>query len=163
MMLRPRTHRRTATPFPYVTHFRSLVGVNPGANKDSADRPGDYAIGYERQAPLCDFAVVNVSSPNTPGLRNLQGRDELNALLARLQPLRDRLKRPLLVKIAPDLADEDLNEVAKLAQNFRLDGIVATNTTIARPASLQSRNSRETGRLSGQPLFDRSPAVLTDL
>lgn len=140
-----------------------LVGVNLGANKDSADRPGDYAIGYERLAPLCDFAVVNVSSPNTPGLRNLQGRDELNALLARLQPLRDRLKRPLLVKIAPDLADEDLLDVAKLAENFRLDGIVATNTTIARPATLQSRNYKETGGLSGQPLFDRSTLVLKDL
>src|SRR3546814_2102851 len=63
-----------------------LVGVNLGANKDSADRPGDYAIGYERLAPLCDFAVVNVSSPNTIGLRNLQGRDEMTALLARLKP-----------------------------------------------------------------------------
>lgn len=137
-----------------------VVGANLGANKDSTDRPGDYAIGYEKLAPLVDFAVVNVSSPNTPGLRNLQGRDELNALLARLAPLRERLGTPLLVKIAPDLADEDLQDVAKLAENFRLDGIVATNTTIARPATLESAHRGETGGLSGAPLAARAIDVL---
>lgn len=140
-----------------------IVGANLGANKDSADRPGDYAISYERLAPLVDFAVVNVSSPNTPGLRNLQGREELTALLARLQPLHDRLKTPLLVKIAPDLADEDIQAVAQLAVNFRLDGIVATNTTIARPATLESAHYKEAGGLSGQPLFEHSTAVLKQL
>jgi dihydroorotate dehydrogenase len=140
-----------------------VVGANLGANKDSADRPGDYAISYERLAPLVDFAVVNVSSPNTPGLRNLQGREELTALLARIQPLHDRLKTPLLVKIAPDLADEDIQAVAELALQFRLDGIVATNTTIARPDSLRSGNATETGGLSGQPLFEHSTAVLKQL
>lgn len=140
-----------------------VVGANLGANKDSADRPGDYAISYERLAPLVDFAVVNVSSPNTPGLRNLQGREELTALLARIQPLHDRLKTPLLVKIAPDLAEEDIRDVAHLAINFRLDGIVATNTTIARPATLESANYKETGGLSGQPLFEHSTAVLKQL
>jgi dihydroorotate dehydrogenase len=140
-----------------------VVGANLGANKDSADRPGDYAISYERLAPLVDFAVVNVSSPNTPGLRNLQGREELTALLARLQPLHEKLKTPLLVKIAPDLADEDIQAVAELALQFRLDGIVATNTTIARPDSLRSASRAETGGLSGQPLFERSTAVLRQL
>ena len=140
-----------------------LVGVNLGANKDSADRPGDYAISYARLAPLCGFAVVNVSSPNTPGLRNLQGREELAALLARLQPLHEQYKTPLLVKIAPDLADEDIQAVAQLSLDFRLDGIVASNTTIARPATLESRNSRETGGLSGQPLFEKSTDVLRQL
>lgn len=140
-----------------------IVAANLGANKDSADRPGDYAISYERLAPLVDFAVVNVSSPNTPGLRNLQGREELAALLTRLQPLHARLKTPLLVKIAPDLADEDIRDVAELALQFKLDGIVATNTTIARPASLRSANRGETGGLSGAPVFEASTAVLRQL
>jgi dihydroorotate dehydrogenase len=140
-----------------------IVAANLGANKDSADRPGDYAISYERLAPLVDFAVVNVSSPNTPGLRNLQGREELAALLTRLQPLHARLKTPLLVKIAPDLAAEDIRDVAELALQFRLDGIVATNTTIARPASLRSVNRGETGGLSGAPVFEASTAVLKQL
>lgn len=140
-----------------------LVGVNLGANKDSADRPGDYAISYARLAPLCGFAVVNVSSPNTPGLRNLQGREELDALLKRLQPLHAQYRTPLLVKIAPDLADEDVDAVADLALRYGLDGIVASNTTIARPETLQSRNRTETGGLSGQPLFEKSTAMLRRL
>lgn len=142
---------------------QGVVGVNLGANKDSADRPGDYATSYELLAPLVDFAVVNVSSPNTPGLRNLQGREELSALLTRLQPLHRRLKTPLLVKIAPDLADEDIEAIAQLALAYDLNGIVATNTTIARPATLQSQNYKETGGLSGAPLFERSTAVLRQL
>ena len=142
---------------------KGIVAANLGANKDSVDRPGDYAISYERLAPLVDFAVVNVSSPNTPGLRNLQGREELSALLTRLQPLHEKLKTPLLVKIAPDLAEEDIRDVAELALQFRLDGIVATNTTIARPASLRSGNRGETGGLSGAPLFEQSTAVLKQL
>jgi dihydroorotate dehydrogenase len=140
-----------------------VVAANLGANKDSADRPGDYAISYERLAPLVDFAVVNVSSPNTPGLRNLQGREELAALLTRLQPLHARLKTPLLVKIAPDLAEEDIHDVAELALQFHLDGIVATNTTIARAPTLRSANRGETGGLSGAPLFEHSTAVLKQL
>lgn len=140
-----------------------LVGVNLGANKDSDDRPGDYAISYARLAPLCGFAVVNVSSPNTPGLRNLQGREELAALLARLQPLHAQYKTPLLVKIAPDLAEEDIDAVAELALQYGLDGIVATNTTIARPDSLRSRHKVETGGLSGAPLRERAQAVLKQL
>jgi dihydroorotate dehydrogenase len=140
-----------------------LVGVNLGANKDSDDRPGDYAISYARLASLCGFAVVNVSSPNTPGLRNLQGREELAALLARLQPLHAQYKTPLLVKIAPDLAEDDIDAVAELALQYGLDGIVATNTTIARPDSLRSRFKTETGGLSGAPLRDRAQAVLKQL
>ncbi|PJI43782.1 quinone-dependent dihydroorotate dehydrogenase [Ferrovibrio sp.] len=140
-----------------------VVAANLGANKDSADRPGDYAISYERLAPLVDFAVVNVSSPNTPGLRNLQGREELAALLARLQPLHEKLKTPLLVKIAPDLAEEDIRDVADLALQFRLDGIIATNTTVTRPETLRSGNRGETGGLSGAPLFELSTMVLKQL
>lgn len=144
-------------------HKSGLLGVNLGANKDSTDRPGDYAISYARLAPLCGFAVVNVSSPNTPGLRNLQGREELDALLKRLQPLHAQYKTPLLVKIAPDLADEDIDAVAELALSYGLNGIVASNTTIARADSLRSRNKGETGGLSGAPLFEHSTAVLRRL
>lgn len=144
-------------------HRSGLLGVNLGANKDSTDRPGDYAISYARLAPLCGFAVVNVSSPNTPGLRNLQGREEFDALLKRLQPLHAQYKTPLLVKIAPDLADEDIDAVAELALSYGLNGIVASNTTIARPDSLRSRNKGETGGLSGAPLFEKSTAVLRRL
>lgn len=140
-----------------------LVGINLGANKDSDDRPGDYAISYARLASLCGFAVVNVSSPNTPGLRNLQGREELAALLARLQPLHAQYKTPLLVKIAPDLAEDDIDAVAELALQYELDGIVATNTTIARPDTLRSRFKTETGGLSGAPLRERAQAVLKQL
>jgi len=140
-----------------------IVGANLGANKESTDRPGDYASGYAALAPLVDFCVVNVSSPNTPGLRNLQGRDELAGLLERLMPLRAARPKPLFVKIAPDLTDADLDDIAELALTHKLDGLIATNTTIARPASLQSANRAETGGLSGQPLFEASTAVLRKL
>jgi len=140
-----------------------LVGANLGANKDSTDRAGDYAIGYAALAPLVDFCVVNVSSPNTPGLRNLQGRDELAGLLARLAPLRQQKPKPLFVKIAPDLTDADLDDIAELALEHKLDGLIATNTTIARPDSLKSPNKAETGGLSGAPLLAPSTDILRKL
>ncbi|MBP7062761.1 quinone-dependent dihydroorotate dehydrogenase [Ferrovibrio sp.] len=140
-----------------------IIGANLGANKDSADRPGDYALGYAALAPLVDFCVVNVSSPNTPGLRNLQGREELSSLLDRLAPLRAARPKPLFVKIAPDLAEADLDDIAELALAHKLDGLIATNTTIARPSSLQSPHKAETGGLSGAPLFEPSTAVLRQL
>ncbi len=140
-----------------------LVGANLGANKDSTDRAGDYAIGYAALAPLVDFCVVNVSSPNTPGLRNLQGREELAGLLARLVPLRQQKPKPLFVKIAPDLTDADLDDIAELALEHRLDGLIATNTTIARPDSLKSPNKAETGGLSGAPLLAPATEILRKL
>ncbi|WP_428248923.1 quinone-dependent dihydroorotate dehydrogenase [Ferrovibrio sp.] len=140
-----------------------LVGANLGANKDSTDRAGDYAIGYAALAPLVDFCVVNVSSPNTPGLRNLQGREELVGLLARLVPLRQQKPRPLFVKIAPDLTDADLDDIAELALEHKLDGLIATNTTIARPESLKSPNKAETGGLSGAPLLAPATEILRKL
>lgn len=140
-----------------------LVGGNIGANKDSADRPGDYAQGYKRLAALCGYCVVNVSSPNTPGLRNLQGRDELGALLERIQPLRAEIATPLLVKISPDMAPDDLEAIADLALRFRLDGIIATNTTLERPATLKSPAKAEAGGLSGTPLLGLSNATVARL
>jgi len=141
------------------------VGVNLGANKDSADRSNDYALGFAKLAPLVDFAVVNVSSPNTPGLRNLQGRAELSDLLARIAPHRAALAHPipLFVKIAPDLAQADLEDIAALALEHELSGLIATNTTLARPATLQSAHRTEAGGLSGAPLMGPSTEVLRQL
>lgn len=140
-----------------------IVGVNIGANKDAADRVADYAQGIRTFYSVASYFTANVSSPNTPGLRNLQGREELDALLKRLQPLQAQYKTPLLVKIAPDLADEDIDAVAELALSYGLNGIVASNTTIARADSLRSRNKAETGGLSGAPLFEKSTEVLRRL
>lgn len=149
---------------------RSVVGVNIGKTKavSEAEAADDYAYGAERLAPLADYLVVNVSSPNTPGLRDLQAVDKLRPLLERV----DRVARPggrgpaLLVKIAPDLADADVDAVADLALELGLDGIIATNTTVAR-AGLHSSEADVSrcgaGGLSGAPLRDRSLEVLRRL
>jgi dihydroorotate dehydrogenase len=144
-----------------------IIGANLGKNKDTADAASDYEIGAKRLAPLADYLVINVSSPNTPGLRALQGRKHLTELVARTRnalesalPLRTEHKPPLLLKIAPDLADEDLKDIANVALFGGLNGLIVSNTTIARPDSLLSPHARETGGLSGQPLFDASTSVL---
>jgi dihydroorotate dehydrogenase len=137
------------------------VGVNLGANKDSADRAADYAAVLARFAGLAEFFAVNVSSPNTERLRDLQGRAALDALLLRCLEARDRHApgAPLLVKIAPDLDESGLADVARVCLDRGLDGIVATNTTLAREG-LKSSRAREAGGLSGRPLFARSTQVL---
>lgn len=142
-----------------------IVGINIGANKDSADRVADYRAAFARLSLLADYVAVNVSSPNTPGLRTLQNRDELERLLGALSEERSRqtARKPLLLKIAPDLGDDALADVASVALAFEVDGIIATNTTIERPPSLSSPNAREAGGLSGAPLFARSTAVLKTL
>jgi len=139
-----------------------VLGVNLGANKDSEDRAADFAAVLRRLGPLCDFATVNVSSPNTERLRDLQGRDALRALLARVMEAREGLPIPVLLKIAPDLSDAELSDVAEVATAAGLAGIVATNTTLAREG-LRSRHAGETGGLSGAPLFERSTRVLARL
>jgi dihydroorotate dehydrogenase len=145
------------------------VGVNIGKTKRVAeeDAIADFTASAERLASLADYLVVNVSSPNTPGLRNLQAVDKLRPLLAAVRAACDRaspLRRvPLLVKIAPDLADEDIDAVADLALELALDGIIATNTTIARTGLTTPATEVEAlgaGGLSGAPLKDRSLAVL---
>ncbi len=139
-----------------------IVGVNVGANKDSADRAADYVAGYETFAGVADYIAVNVSSPNTPGLRNLQAKGELEALLARLDEARERLAEsgvrrvPLLLKIAPDLSTGELEDVAGVCLESRIDGVIVSNTTITRPATLKSTHRAETGGLSGEPLFELS-------
>jgi dihydroorotate dehydrogenase len=142
-----------------------VVGLNIGANKDSLDRIADYRSAFARLTSLADYIAVNVSSPNTPGLRSLQSRDELERLLEVLAEERARLglQTPLLLKIAPDLDDIAIDGVAEVALARGLQGIIATNTTIERPPGLHSLRAGETGGLSGVPLFARSTAVLKQL
>ncbi|MFB6677493.1 quinone-dependent dihydroorotate dehydrogenase [Streptomyces sp. NPDC056390] len=152
--------------------FRAIVGVNIGKTKvvPEEEAAGDYVKSTERLAAHADYLVVNVSSPNTPGLRNLQATEALRPLLTAVREAADRTvtsrRVPLLVKIAPDLADEDVDAVADLAVELGLDGIIATNTTIARDGlGLTSDASlvKETGGLSGAPLKARSLEVLRRL
>lgn len=138
-----------------------LVGVNVGANKDSADRAADYAACVAAAAPWADYLVCNVSSPNTPGLRDLQGRDDLLRLLTGARAARGQHDDvPLLVKIAPDLSEGDVEDVAGAAVEAGIDGLIVGNTTVSRPAGLRSPRRTESGGLSGAPLLDLSTAVL---
>jgi dihydroorotate dehydrogenase len=140
------------------------VGLNLGANKDSPDRAGDFAKVLATCGPVIDFATVNVSSPNTAALRDLQGRAALTALLDRVMTARARLARPVPVflKIAPDLTDADLADIAEVALAAGVDAIVATNTTLSRDG-LKSGAADQAGGLSGAPLFDKSTRVLARL
>jgi dihydroorotate dehydrogenase len=142
-----------------------LVGVNLGANRDSADRATDYVLGLERLARHAGYVVVNVSSPNTPGLRALQGRAELDDLLGRLLDARARIGAavPLVLKIAPDLTEPDKEAIALVALARGLDGMIVGNTTIGHRAGLKSRHRDEQGGLSGRPLFAPSTALLGEL
>ncbi len=140
------------------------VGLNLGANKSSTDRAADYARVLAICGPHVDFATVNVSSPNTERLRDLQGAAALRALLAGVMEVRAGLPRPIpvFVKIAPDLAAEDLAAIAEVALGANLSGIIATNTTVGREG-LESARRGEAGGLSGAPLFEKSTRVLARL
>jgi len=140
------------------------VGLNLGANKDSPDRAADYARVLETCGPFIDFATVNVSSPNTERLRELQGRAALSALLAGVMAARAALPRPVPVflKISPDLDERELEEIAEVASEGGIDAIIATNTTLSRQG-LRSAGAQEAGGLSGAPLFARSTRVLARL
>ncbi len=144
-----------------------IVGVNLGINSDSAEPAGDYVAGVRALAALADYLVVNVSSPNTPGLRDLQGPDRLKellaAVLAALVSSSSHRRPPLLLKIAPDLGEEDKRHIAEAALAVGIDGLIATNTTLARPAALKDRRKGEQGGLSGRPLFAPSTRVLYDM
>lgn len=144
-----------------------IVGVNLGANKDSADRSADYATLARRLASLADFLTVNVSSPNTPGLRDLQAESALDDLIARTLAARDEAAAgakptPVLIKIAPDLSMPELDGMVAVARCRKVDGMIVSNTTIARPDSLRSGNRAETGGLSGKPLFVASTRILAE-
>ena len=137
------------------------VGLNLGANKASEDRAGDYVTVFERCAPHVAFATVNVSSPNTERLRDLQGAAALQALLGRVMEARAALAgpKPVFLKIAPDLNDDEIAEIARIAEGAGIDAIIATNTTLAREG-LRSPQAGEAGGRSGAPLFSRSTQVL---
>lgn len=128
-----------------------LVGVNIGANKDSADRIGDYAAGVRTMAAVADYLTVNISSPNTPGLRGLQDRGALEELLAAVMEARGNSGPPIFLKIAPDLDRAAIDDAAEVALAVAIDGLIVANTTISRPP-LRSRWRGETGGLSGAPL-----------
>lgn len=136
------------------------VGLNLGANKDSANRAEDFAKVLAHCAPHIDFATVNVSSPNTEKLRDLQGPMALAALLDGVMQVRGKV--PVFLKIAPDLTDQDLADIAKVAQDARIAAIIATNTTLDR-TGLRSKHGAEKGGLSGAPLFEKSTRVLAKL
>ncbi len=146
------------------TDRRVPVGLNLGANKASDDRAADFAKVLAVAGPHVDFATVNVSSPNTERLRDLQGKAALSALLAGVLATRDGLPRriPVFLKIAPDLSDAELADVAEVALASGVDAVIATNTTLSREG-LKSRHRSETGGLSGAPLFARSTRVLARL
>ncbi|PWE18863.1 dihydroorotate dehydrogenase (quinone) [Marinicauda salina] len=137
-----------------------VVGVNLGANKDSADRAADYAVLLRELSGLADFFTLNVSSPNTPGLRGLQGGEALDDLLGRVSEA--RWAEPVLLKVAPDLEPEAVETILEAIERHRISGLIVSNTTTMRPATLGSRHARETGGLSGAPLFDLSTRLLAE-
>lgn len=136
-----------------------VVGVNIGANKDSTDRVGDYVLGVERFCDLASYLTVNISSPNTPGLRDLQARASLEGLLGAAAAARGDKATPIFLKIAPDLGDADLEDIAETVAANRIDGIIVSNTTLSRDG-LTSRLAQESGGVSGRPLFARSTIML---
>ena len=142
-----------------------IVGVNIGANKDSADRTGDYVDGVEAFNAVASYFTVNISSPNTPGLRDLQAPAALDELLSRVMTARGRLvakgkpRRPVIVKIAPDIAEEDIAPICERLAAHGVDGIAVSNTTLARDG-VKDPQAREAGGLSGRPVFRRSTIML---
>lgn len=142
---------------------KGIVGINIGANRDSANRIADYRAAFERLSPHADYVAVNVSSPNTPGLRDLQHRDALRLLLTSLVEMRDGRAIPLLLKIAPDLGAGEMDDVAAAVLEAGIDGLIVGNTTLARPASLKSRHAKQPGGLSGKPLFEPSTQILAEM
>ncbi|ELT87928.1 hypothetical protein CAPTEDRAFT_175874 [Capitella teleta] len=145
-----------------------ILGINLGKNKTSNDAVGDYVKGVERFNDLADYLVVNVSSPNTPGLRAMQGRKELQTLLDAVVAQRDqghKKRTPIVVKIAPDLSQQDKIDIAAVVARPKsgVDGLIISNTTISRPKDLKSASREETGGLSGQPLKDLSTQTIRDM
>lgn len=147
-----------------------VLGVNLGKNKTSEDAAADYVQGVHTLSQYADYLVINISSPNTPGLRKLQGRKQLQDLIKKVLAARDEMQwgeagpPPLLVKIAPDLSKQDLADIAAVALALRLDGLVVSNTTISRPDSILGLvHAEETGGLSGKPLYNMSTEVLRDM
>jgi dihydroorotate dehydrogenase len=149
-------------------HLGGIVGVNVGANKDSDDRTADYVRLIETFAPVASYFTVNVSSPNTPGLRNLQQAEALDDLLARVIDARERVRQnagdsPVLLKVAPDLSLAELDDVVHIARSRRVDGMIVTNTTLSRPSTLREQiRGKESGGLSGRPVFRLSTRMVAE-
>jgi dihydroorotate dehydrogenase len=150
-------HRRLA-----ARPRRGIVGVNIGPNKDSADRIADYVRGIKTFAEIASYLTINVSSPNTPHLRDLQQKAALDELIARVIEARDACapRRPILVKIAPDVDLETLDDIVAVGRSRGIDGMIVSNTTTARPAGLADPAAQEAGGLSGRPLFASSTRLL---
>lgn len=142
-----------------------IVGANVGKNRDTADAADDYAHGIERVAAIADYVVINISSPNTPGLRDLQARAALDELLRRCIAARNRAvparkKPPLLAKVGPDLTPGQMQDIAEIALETGVDGLIVGNTTVDRPPGLKGRDRGQAGGLSGAPLFQPSTECL---
>ncbi|HVW54887.1 MAG TPA: quinone-dependent dihydroorotate dehydrogenase [Rhizobiaceae bacterium] len=158
-------HRRMLDRLTARRGRKGIVGVNIGANKDSADRIADYEQGVKRFAPLASYLTVNISSPNTPGLRKMQAREILGELLARLVAARNEASPqgspvPLFLKIAPDLDEAELDDIATELLDKRIDGVIISNTTLSRASVSSLPNAKQAGGLSGRPLFERSTIML---
>jgi dihydroorotate dehydrogenase len=155
-------HRRLA-----ARRRHGIVGVNIGANRDSGDRITDYAAGVARFADVADYLVINVSSPNTPGLRALQARAQIEELISRVNEARRASpvpkQPPLLVKVGPDLDESEIRGIAEVALATGVDGLIVGNTTVARPSSLKSRHASAPGGLSGKPLLALSTSCLATM
>ncbi|XP_041256689.1 dihydroorotate dehydrogenase (quinone), mitochondrial isoform X3 [Onychostruthus taczanowskii] len=160
--------RRNRSGSLVVRHASGMpLGVNLGKNKSSTDAAADYVAGVRTLGPLADYLVVNVSSPNTPGLRDLQGKAELRDVLSKVLVERDLLpckrKPAVLVKIAPDLTAQDKQDIASVVCELGVDGLIVSNTTVSRPSSLRSRQRTEPGGLSGKPLRELSTQAIREM
>jgi len=157
--------QRLAKIYPHT----GIVGANIGPNRESDDPIEDYRTCFMRLAPLIDYLVVNISSPNTPGLRAWQGKNNLSRLVSTLQDKRASLisskggSIPLLIKLAPDIDEQARAEIASVSIKSKVDGLLISNTTVKRPTSLTSIRKQETGGLSGRPLFETSTSILADM
>src|SRR5262245_6665194 len=143
-------------------YMGGILGVNLGARRDSADRIGDYVEGIARMAPVASYVTINISSPNTPGLRDLQAPEALGALLSHMQAARAATPRkpPLLVKLAPDLADEDVPAIVRVIQSRDADGIIVSNTTLSRGGLREAGFTKETGGLPARQPFAPATRML---
>jgi dihydroorotate dehydrogenase len=148
---------------------RGIVGANVGKNRDVTDAAGDYSQGIEAVCNHADYLVCNLSSPNTPGLRNLQARDQMQEVIARVMAARQRASAgasrvpPLLLKVGPDLDGDAIRDIAEVALASKIDGLIVGNTTVERPSTLRSPHAQESGGLSGLPLLTRADACLAEM
>lgn len=160
-------HRLVLAKLEHRRRRPGIIGVNIGANKETQDKAADYVAGLKAFAHLAGYFTVNISSPNTPGLRGLQSREQLDDLVARLIAARAEMTPeggtpvPLLIKIAPDLVDEELADIAAVCLDRRVDGVIVSNTTLSRDGLTDAQRD-EQGGLSGRPLFELSTRVLKD-